>query len=65
MKTKEELTALKEAVKTLNKKLTEMNEDELERISGGFFGAYMPVIDSEDPAIETLPRVIDLTDQLE
>ena len=35
MKTKEELIALKEEVETLNKKLAELNEDELEQVSGG------------------------------
>ena len=35
MKTKEELNALKEEVETLNKKLAELNEEELEQVSGG------------------------------
>ena len=35
MKTKEELNTLKEEVKTLNKKLAELSEDELEMVSGG------------------------------
>ena len=35
MKTKEELNALKEEVETLNKKLAELSEDELEMVSGG------------------------------
>ena len=35
MKTKEELTALREKVETLNKKLNELTEDELEQVSGG------------------------------
>ena len=35
MKTKEELTALKMEVETLNKKLAELSEDELEMVSGG------------------------------
>ena len=35
MKTKEELNALKEEVETLNKKLAELTEDELEQVSGG------------------------------
>ena len=35
MKTKEELNALKEEVETLNKKLAELNEDELQQVSGG------------------------------
>lgn len=65
MKTKEELSALKEEVKTLNKKLAQLNEEELEQVSGGFFGAWMPVVNPEEPAIDTLPRVVDLTDKLE
>ena len=35
MKTKEELKALKEEVETLNKKLAELNEEELAQVSGG------------------------------
>ena len=35
MKTKEELNALKEEVETLNKKLAELNEEELAEVSGG------------------------------
>ena len=35
MKTKEELTALKEEVETLSKKLQELTEDELAQVSGG------------------------------
>ena len=38
MKTKEELNALKNEVETLNKKLAELNEDELKQVSGGFVG---------------------------
>ena len=36
MKTKEELNALKEEVETLNKKLHELTDEELEQVSGGF-----------------------------
>ena len=36
MKTKEELNALKEDVKTLNKKLHELTDEELEQVLGGF-----------------------------
>ena len=35
MKTKEELTALKEEVETLNKKLAELTEEELKQVAGG------------------------------
>ena len=35
MKTKEELTALKEEVETLNKKLHELTEEELAQVIGG------------------------------
>ena len=35
MKTKEELNALKEEVETLNKKLAELTEKELEQVIGG------------------------------
>ena len=35
MKSKEELNALKEEVETLNKKLSELSEEELAQVSGG------------------------------
>ena len=35
MKTKEELNALTEEVETLNKKLAELTEEELEQVAGG------------------------------
>ena len=35
MKTKEELDALKDEVKTLNAKLDELSEDELKEVAGG------------------------------
>ncbi len=35
MKTKEELNALKNEVETLNKKLAELNEEELKAVTGG------------------------------
>ena len=37
MKTKEELNALKEEVETLNKKLHELTDEELEQVSGGSY----------------------------
>ena len=36
MKTKEELNALKEEVETLNRKLHELTEEELEQVNGGY-----------------------------
>lgn len=36
MKTKEELNALKEEVETVNKKLHDLTDEELEQVSGGF-----------------------------
>ena len=36
MKTAEELNALKEEVETLNKKLAELSEEELEQVMGGY-----------------------------
>ena len=35
MKTKEEMNTLKEEVEALNKKLAELNEEELEQVTGG------------------------------
>ena len=54
MKTKEELNALKEEVETLNKKLAELNEEELEQASGGFvrgFGEDHEVNYGADPKL--------------
>lgn len=36
MKTQEELNRLKEEVESLNKKLAELNEEEIEQVAGGF-----------------------------
>ena len=36
MKTKEELNALKEEVETVNKKLHNLTDEELEQVSGGY-----------------------------
>ena len=38
MKTTEELNALKEEVETMNKKLAELTEEELEQVTGGKLG---------------------------
>ncbi len=46
MKTKEELNALKKEVETLNKKLAELNEDELKQVTGGG-GDPLPLFDPE------------------
>ena len=35
MKTKEELNALKEEVETVNKKMRELTDEELEQVNGG------------------------------
>ena len=35
MKTKEELSALKEEIETLNKKLAELTDEELAQVAGG------------------------------
>lgn len=40
MKTKEELSALKEEVKNLNRKLSELTEDELKLVTGGVIGPF-------------------------
>ena len=37
MKTQEELNALKEEYENLNKKFSELNEDELKQVTGGLF----------------------------
>ena len=40
MKTKEELNALKEEVETLNAKLAELTDEELEQVTGGSYVGY-------------------------
>lgn len=64
-KTAEELNIIKEEVETLNKKLAELSEDELKEVSGGFLHSVIGSENFPAPVIETLPRVIDLTDHLE
>ena len=46
MKTKEELNTLKEEVKTLNRKLHELTEEELAQVAGGAYikGIYEQVM---------------------
>ena len=46
MKTKEELNALKEEVKTLNKKLRELTDEELSQVTGGA-NEYLMLIDGK------------------
>lgn len=54
MKTKEELTALKEEVETLSRKLAELTEEELEQLSGGCpIPTFLPKIPSLSPNIAT------------
>ena len=43
MKTKEELNALKEEVETLNEKLHELTDEELEQVTGGFEPRVPPI----------------------
>ena len=55
MKTKEELTALKEEVETLNKKLAELSEDELAQVAGGKDAPPAPDLTFELPS-KYLPK---------
>lgn len=43
MKTKEELNAIKKEVETLNRKLTELTEEELTQVSGGASNPFADV----------------------
>ena len=47
MKTKEELEALKKEVETLNKKLTELSDDELKEVTGGLHDLPKPKPDEK------------------
>ncbi len=58
MKTKEELNALKEEVETVNKKLAELNEEELAQVSGGI----VPPSQREDLPKNTVPLYVELGD---
>lgn len=55
MKTKEELTALKEEVEALNGKLAELTEEELTQVTGGI----MPYICSSGILQLKLPTIRD------
>ena len=54
MKTKEELNALKNEVEALNKKLAELNEDELKQVSGGYEIYFYNLKHSENDGEEKL-----------
>ena len=47
MKTKEELTALKEEVEALSKKLAGLSEEELAEVTGGFTPIPNPALTSQ------------------
>ena len=56
MKTKEELNIIKEEIETLNEKLAELTEEELEQVTGGvsnpsIFPLSLRKADSEDPVV--------------
>ena len=56
MKTKEEMNVFKEELETMNTKLTELNEEELEQVTGGSGsggGVYVPSAPSTAPAPST------------
>ena len=59
MKSKEELTALKEEVENVNRKLHELNEEELEQVNGGFENLIKTIVGLAAQKIEvpiTLPK---------
>ena len=43
-KTKEELDAIKEEVETVNKKLQELTEEDLEQVTGGLAHGSLPAV---------------------
>ena len=57
MKTKEELNAIKNEVEALNKKLAELNEDELKQVSGGLSQDFVVLVDHE-PADMGVPGTL-------
>ena len=48
MKSKDELNALKEEVETVNRKLHELTDEELEQVSGGLKESIHPFYKPED-----------------
>lgn len=54
MKTKDELNALKNEVEALNKKLTELNENELEQVTGGMKIVVIKTPQIPDPTDEQI-----------
>ena len=59
MKSKEELTALKEEVENVNRKLHELSEEELEQVNGGFENLIKTIVGLATQKIEvpiTLPK---------
>ena len=54
MKTAEELNAIKEEVETLNNKLRELSEEELEQVNGGFENLIKTIVDLAAQKIEVL-----------
>lgn len=64
MKTKEELDALKEEVKSLNEKLAELSEEELGEVTGGVdsrfrgsFRAVLPFIVGTTGGVDELAQI--------
>ena len=59
MRTAEELNAQKEEVETLNKKLHELTDEELEQVNGGFENLIKTIVGLAAQKIEvpiTLPK---------
>lgn len=48
MKTKEELNTLREEVEALNARLTELSDEELKQVTGGFKGKFKYVLGTWD-----------------
>ena len=54
MKTKEELNALKAELEAMNKKLAELNEDELKQVTGGMKIVVIKTSKIPDPSDEQI-----------
>lgn len=64
MKTQKELNELKEEIKTLNTKLAELTEDELEQVTGGS-GKSEHVVPLYNPELEWMEYLITKIDSQE
>ena len=57
MKSKEELNALKEEVKTVKEKLSALTDEELEQVTGGVAPDLFSPMHVIEPAVHNMPKI--------